>query len=59
MDGLLRVVVIGDGTWVVPVDVAIRRPDPIGAGAPCRDKLSWTRTMLDERLAALRRRGLV
>ena len=58
IDGLLLVVVIGDGKLVVPVDFAIRRPDPVGAGAPCRDKLSWTRTMLDERLAALRRRGL-
>jgi hypothetical protein len=58
IDGLLLVVVIGDGKVVVPVDFAIRRPDPVGAGAPCRDKLSWTRTMLDERLAALRRRGL-
>jgi hypothetical protein len=59
IDGLLLVVVIGDGKLVVPVDFAIRRPDPVGAGAPCRDKLSWTRIMLDERLAALRRRGLV
>jgi hypothetical protein len=58
IDGLLLVVVIGDGKLVVPVDFAIRRPDPVGAGAPCRNKLSWTRTMLDERLAALRRRGL-
>ena len=59
IDGLLLVVVIGDGKLVVPVDFASRRPDPVGAGAPCRDKLSWTRIMLDERLAALRRRGLV
>jgi len=59
IDGLLLVVVIGDGKLVVPVDFAIRRPAPVGAGAPCRDKLSWTRIMLDERLAALRRRGLV
>ena len=58
IDGLLLVVVIGDGKLVVPVDFAIRRPDPVGAGAPCRDKLSWARTMLDERLAALRTRGL-
>lgn len=58
IDGLLLVVVIGDGKLVVPVDFAIRRPDPEGAGAPCRDKLSWARTMLDERLAALRNRGL-
>src|SRR2546430_6335688 len=58
IDGLLLVVVIGDGELVVPVDFAIRRPDPLGAGAPCRDKLSWARTMLDDRLAALRTRGL-
>ena len=47
IEGLLLVVVIGDGKLVVPVDFAIRRPDPIGAGAPCRDKLSWARTMID------------
>jgi hypothetical protein len=58
IDGLLLVVVIGDGRLVVPVDFAIRRPAPVGSGAPCRDKLSWARVMLDERLAALGRRGL-
>jgi hypothetical protein len=58
IDGLLVVVVIGDGKLVVPVDFAIRRPDPVGAGAPCRDKLSWARTMIDERLAAFKHRGL-
>jgi DDE superfamily endonuclease len=58
IDGLLLVVVIGDGKLVVPVDFAMRRPDPVGAGAPCRDQLRWARTMLDERLAALRNRGL-
>lgn len=58
IDGLLLLVVIGDGRWVVPVDFAIRRPDPVGPGAPCRDKLSWARVMLDERMAALRRHGL-
>src|SRR5712692_7663245 len=58
IDGLLLVVVIGDGTLVVPVDFAIRRPDPVGPGAPCRDKLSWVPVMLDGRLAALKRRGL-
>ena len=58
IDGLFLVVVIGDGRLVVPVDFAIRRPDPVGSGAPCRDKLSWARGMLDERLAALGRRGL-
>jgi hypothetical protein len=58
IDGLLLVVVMGDGKLVVPVDFAMRRPDPVGAGAPCRDKLHWARTMIDDRLAALRHRGL-
>src|SRR6266705_5371172 len=39
IDGVLLVVVIGDGQLVVPVDFAIRRPDPKGPGAPCRTKL--------------------
>lgn len=58
IDGLLLVVVIGDGRLVVPVDFVVRRPDPVGPGAPCRDKLTWARMMLDERLTALARRGL-
>jgi len=58
IDGVLLVVVIGDGKFVVPVDFAIRRPDPTGPGAPCRDTLSWVEVMRDERLAALGRRGL-
>ena len=58
IDGLLLVVVIGDGKLVVPVDFAIRRPDPTGPGAPCRDKLCWVQVMLDGRLVALRRRGV-
>jgi len=58
IDGLLLVVVIGDGRLVVPVDFATRRPNPVGPGAPGRDKLHWARTMLDERLLAFRRRGL-
>ena len=32
IDGLLLVVVIGDGKFVVPVDFAIRRPDPKALG---------------------------
>src|SRR5499427_5534038 len=32
IDGLLLVVVIGDGRLVVPVDFAIRRPNPVGPG---------------------------
>ena len=39
IDGVLLVVVIGEGRLVVPVDFAIRRPDPQGPGGPCRDKL--------------------
>ncbi len=58
IDGVLLVVVIGDGTLVVPVDCAIRRPNPPGPGAPCRDKLCWMQSMLDGRVAAFRRRGV-
>jgi hypothetical protein len=59
IDGVLLVVVIGDGKLVVPVDFAIRRPDPTGPGGPCRDKLHWVQSMLDGRVAAFRRRGVV
>ena len=58
IDGVLLVVVIGEGKLVVPVDFAIRRPDPQGPGAPCRDKLHWVQSMLEGRVAALRRRGV-
>jgi hypothetical protein len=58
IDGVLLVVVIGDGKLVVPVDFAIRRPDPTGPGAPCRDKLHWVQVMLDGRMAAFHRRGV-
>ena len=34
IDGVLLVVVIGDGKLVVPVDFAICRPDPQGSGRP-------------------------
>jgi hypothetical protein len=58
IDGVLLVVVIGDGKLVVPVDFAIRRPNPQGPGGPCRDKLHWVQSMLDGRVAAFRRRGM-
>src|SRR5262245_22139481 len=58
IDGILLIVVIGEGKLVVPVDSAIRRPDPTGPGAPCRDKLHWVQGMLDGRVAAFRRRGV-
>ena len=43
---------------MVPVDFAIRRPDPIGPGAPCRGKLHWLQVMLDGRMAAFGRHGV-
>ena len=58
IDGLLLLVVVGEGRLIVPVDFAMRRPDPVGPGAPCRDTLTWARVMRDERLAAFGRRGL-
>jgi hypothetical protein len=58
IDGVLLVVVVGEGKLVVPVDFAIRRPDPQGPGAPCCDKLRWVQGMLDGRLAAFRQRGV-
>ena len=58
IDGVLLLVVIGEGKLVVPVDFAVRRPNPKGPGARCRSKLGWAQVMLDESLAALRRRGL-
>jgi hypothetical protein len=58
IDGVLFIVVVGEGKLVVPVDFAIRRPDPMGPGGPCRDKLHWVQVMLDGRVAALRRRGV-
>ena len=56
IDGLLLIVVIGDGKLVVPVDFAVRRPDPTGPGGPCRDKLRWLQVMLDRTWAVLHRR---
>lgn len=58
IDGVLLIVVVGDGKLVVPVDFAVRRPDPTGPGAPCRNKLEWARVMLDHSLDALARRGV-
>jgi len=58
IDGVLLVVVIGDGKLVVAVDFAIRRPHPKGPGGPCRDKLHWLQSMLDGRVAAFCRRGV-
>jgi hypothetical protein len=51
-------VVIGDGKLVVPVDFAVRRPDPKGPGARGRNKLGWPWVLFDQSLAALARRGV-
>ena len=56
IDGLLLVVVIGEGKLVIPVDFTVRRPDPVGPGRPCRDKLTWLQVMLDRTWAAIQRR---
>jgi hypothetical protein len=56
IDGLLLVVVIGDGKLGVPVAFEVRRPAPVGPGGPCRDQLPWLQVMLARPCAALRRR---
>ena len=56
IDGLLLVVVIGDGKLVVPVDFVIRRPDPVGPGRPCREKLTWVQVMRERTWTVLQRR---
>jgi len=58
IDGVLLLVVLGDGKRVIPVDLAVRRPNPQGPGRRCRTKLGWVQVLLDESLAAWRRRGL-
>ena len=59
IDGVLLLVVIGDGKLIIPVDFAIRRPNPLGPGRRCHDKLTLTQHMLDERLAAFAKRGVI
>jgi DDE superfamily endonuclease len=58
IDGVLLIVVIGDGKLMVPVDFAVRRPDPQGPGARSYTKLEWAQTLLDQSLEVLARRGL-
>jgi hypothetical protein len=58
LDGVLRIVVIGDGTLIVPVDFAGRRPDPQGPGARCRNPLVGAQVLVDQSLPALARRGV-
>lgn len=56
IDGLRLLVVMGEGKRIVPGDCAVRRPDPIGPGRPCRHTLTWRRVMLDRTWAAWHRR---
>lgn len=58
IDGVLLLVVIGNGKRVIPVDFAMRRPHPKGPGRRCDDKLTLTQNMLDARLAAFAKRGV-
>ena len=51
-------VVIGEGKLIVPVDFAVRRPDPEGPGARSYTKLQWAQLMVDRSLGTLARRGL-
>jgi hypothetical protein len=57
LDGLLLLVVIGAGRLLIPGDWALRRPAPVGPGAPCRDKRSGARVRLAACVAAFARRG--
>jgi len=59
VDVVLLVAVIGDGTFIVPLDFAIRRPDPAGAGRPCHDKLILTETMVERSVNWLLEQELV
>jgi DDE superfamily endonuclease len=58
IDGVVLLVVLGDGKLIIPVEFAIRRPNPKGPGGRCQDKLQLTQTMLGERLAAFAKRGV-
>ena len=55
---MLVLVVLGDGKLIIPVDFAIRCPNPKGPGQRCQDKLQLTQKMLDARLAAFAKRGV-
>ncbi len=56
IDGRLLVVVIGEGTVVVPVDFPVRLPDPVGSGRSRRDKLTWLRVMVERTWVAVQGR---
>jgi hypothetical protein len=43
---------------VIPLDFTVRRPDPIGPGRPCYDKLTLLRIMINRTWSELQERGL-
>jgi hypothetical protein len=58
MDGVRVLIILAEGHLVVPIDVAVRRPNPKGPGARCCDKLPWAKVRLAETLDTVARRGL-
>lgn len=58
IDGLLLVVVIGEGKLIIPVDFEIRRPDPPAPGFPCYTKIQWLEVMFERVVKELEGRGL-
>jgi len=56
IDGVRLVLGIGNGKLVIPVAFTIRRPDPVGPGRPCHDKLTWLQVMVERTWVALQRR---
>ena len=49
IDGGLLLVVMGDGTRILPVDCALRRPNPQGPGRRCQATLVLPHHLLDAR----------
>lgn len=49
LDGVRLLVGIGDGTRIIPVDFALRRPNPKGPGRRCHEKLVLTHHRRAER----------
>lgn len=57
-DGGLLLVGMGAGTRIIPLDCALRRPDPHGSGRRCHAKRVLTQHLLDARVAAWTTRGV-
>jgi hypothetical protein len=59
VDVLLLVAVVGEGKLIVPMDFAIRRPDPDGPGRPCHDKMRWTEILVQSNVEWLLEHQLI